>query len=431
MVLQTHSEERLSAALRKHLEGDCVTAEALYREIILFSPDLPQAKNYLGFLLQQSNRLDEARELLTSAIALDDSHAAWHFNLGVVLARQDEVAASICAFTAAVTLNPHHYFYWTNLGAAFELSEAPARAEQCYIAATNIDPTSADAFFLLSALCVKQSRFLEARKFNCCGLISDPDECQSIAVLGQAYCELGRVEEAIVLLETWLKAKPDDPVATHLLAAYQGGETPDQCSRAYVELTFDEFAAGFEHTLSRLKYAGPQLVMDYLSGYTLAGLSVLDLGCGTGLVGAVLKSSARSLEGVDLSQSMLRQAAEKRIYNQLHQADITEFLQASCDPYDFIVCMDTFIYLGKLDEIIALIYKRLKAGGQLLFSTEKLLSAYPRDFQLNITGRYSHHQDYILRLLAKVGFVIEKISDVMIRIESGFPIEGQFVCVSK
>lgn len=431
MTVQTNSEEILSAALRKHLEGDCVTAEAMYREIILFSPDLPQVKNYLGFLLQQSNRLDEARELLTSAIALDDGHAAWHFNLGVVLARQDEVAGSICAFTGAVTLNPHHYFYWTNLGAAFELSGEIERAEQCYIAATNIDPNCADAFFLLSALCVKQSRFIEARQFNCCGLVADPEQCQSLAVLGQAYCELGRFEEAIALLEAWLKGKPDDPVATHLLAAYRGTVTPDQCSREYVKLTFDEFAASFEHTLNRLKYVGPQLMADYLAGSTLAGLSVLDLGCGTGLVGAVLKSSASSLEGVDLSSSMLLQAAEKQIYNQLHQADIKEFLRDCCDSYDFIACMDTFIYLGSLDEIIALMYKRLKVGGQLVFSTEKLLAAYPRDFQLNITGRYSHYQDYILVLLAKVGFAVEKISDVVIRIESGFPIEGQFVCVSK
>src|ERR1035437_256064 len=171
---QERSKTLFSAALRKHPDGDLVAAEALYREIILADPIEPQAKHYLGFLLQQTDRLTEAFEQLTSAIALDDRHAEWHFNLGIVLSRQGLVTAAIDAFSCAVAIDPDKYFYWTNLGASFELNQEWIRAEQCYKAATNIDPNCPDAFYLLSALCLKLERFPEARYFNYSGIIAAP-----------------------------------------------------------------------------------------------------------------------------------------------------------------------------------------------------------------------------------------------------------------
>ena len=81
---ENNNNAQLYAALRKHLDGDLGLAEKLYREIILADPDGAHVKQYLGFLLQQSDRLPEAVEQLTAAIALDDSHAEWYFNLGIV-----------------------------------------------------------------------------------------------------------------------------------------------------------------------------------------------------------------------------------------------------------------------------------------------------------------------------------------------------------
>lgn len=438
MVEQDHTKKLFSIAFRKHLDGDLVAAETLYREIILTDPGDPQAKHYLGFLLQQTDRLHDAFEQLTAAIALDNRHAEWHFNLGIVLSRQGLVTAAIDAFSRAIAINPEQYFFWTNLGASFELNQELARAEECYKAATNLDPNCPDAFYLLSALCLKQERFQEARHFNYCRIIAAPADSKSKIALGQAYYELGRIDDALILFESWLAEEPDNPVATHLLTAYRGQQAPEQCTNQYIELTFNGFANSFENTLGRLNYCGPQLVQDYLAtlNFPAASLSVLDLGCGTGLVGEVLKPYACVMVGVDLSQSMLDQAVAKQLYHQLHKSDITDFLLASHllaphDQYDLITCMDTFIYLGRLDEIFALIYKKLKTGGIFVFSTEKLAGDYDLAYQLNISGRYSHHHDYLTKILDKTGFKIAKICDVAIRKESGCPIEGQFVCVSR
>jgi predicted TPR repeat methyltransferase len=433
MTEQMQNSELISAALRKHLDGDLKSAEKLYREILIAAPGEAQAKHYLGYLLQQTDRLQEAYELLSEAIALDDRHAEWHFNLGIVLLRQGLVRAAIEAFSRAIAIDPDKYFYWTNLGAALESNREWARAEQCYKTAITIDSHCPDAFYLLSALCQSLDRFQEARHFNYCGIVVAPADSNSRIMRGQAYYELGRLDDAIALFKNWLKDEPGNPVAMHLLAAYSEKQMPEQCSRQYIEQTFDAFANSFENVLIRLKYCGPQLVQNYLASLNLpaTSLRVLDLGCGTGLVGEKTIPYARLLVGVDLSQSMLDQSSEKQIYHQLHQSDISEFLSATEDQYDLITCMDTFIYAGRLEEILELIYQKLKPGGKLLFSTEKLLGAYEHSYKLNISGRYSHHQDYLTAVLNKTGFKIQQINDVAIRTESGCPIEGQFVCVCR
>jgi len=433
MVEQNHNNSLFSSALRKHLDGDLPEAERLYRNILVASPDEAQTKHYLGYLLQQTGRLQEAFEQLTGAIALDGTHAEWHFNLGIVLLKQNQATAAIDAFCSAIKLDLRKYFYHTNLGAAFELNREWARAEQCYKAAIDIDPRCPDAFYLLSALCLKLERFDEARHFNYRGIVVAPAGSTSKIVLGQAYYELGQTDDAIALFENWLKDEPDNPVATHMLTAYRGTQIPQQCSREYVEQTFDAFANSFDNVLGRLKYSGPQLVEEYLATLDLpaSSLDALDLGCGTGLIGEKLKPFARLLVGVDLSPVMLERSGARQLYHQLHQSDIADYLQATGDQYDFISCMDTFTYVGRLEQILKLIHQRLKPGGRLLFSTEKLLGTREHSYRLNISGRYSHHPDYLTDVLSKTGFGILRMQDVTIRTESGYPLEGQFICASR
>lgn len=423
-------EQRLATALGKHRDGELVAAEALYREILSQHPQHAPAHHYLGFLLLQTGRFADAAAQLKCAIGLDASRAEWHFNLGIAHFRLGELDASIDAYSAAIEIDPGRYFYWTNLGTVLEQQGQAARAEQCYLAATSIDPDCPDAYYLLSSLCLGQRRYPEARRYNDLGIIAAPSQGHSLIVIAQAYHGLGRVDEAISLFERRLADAPDDAVAAHLLLAYRGQNAPERCARSYVEQTFDGFAHSFDVILGRIGYSAPQWAQDYLAGLPVddASLNALDLGCGTGLVGMRLARHVRSMTGVDLSAAMLEQAAQKQCYDRLCRADIAEFLATSAERYELIVCMDTFIYIGRLDELIALIHARLDAGGRFLFSTEKLEEPAAEGFRLNISGRYSHHQDYLTRLLALSGFEIEQRCDADIRNESGCPVRGQFYC---
>ena len=417
--------EDFSGAMHQHLHGNLQAAEILYRKHLALQPNDPQGQHYLGFLLQQTGHLTESTEHLSLAIALDGRHSAWHFNLGITYYKQGYAYPAIAAFMQAVALESGQYFYWTNLGCAFELNREWIRAEQSYQAAIALNADCADAYYLLSALCLKQQRFKEARHYNYNGIISEPEDKKSRIIRAQAYYELGRHNEALAILENWLSTEPDHPVAAHLLDAYLGKQQAPHCSRQYIERTFEEFANSFDSILTRLEYSGPDLVKTHLATLKKADgrLSILDLGCGTGLIGEVLNPYAKKLTGVDLSAAMLAKAAEKQRYHQLHHADISDFLNSTDTQYDLITCMDTFIYTGKLDILFKLIAQRLKTSGQLLFSTEKLTGT--RDYQLNISGRYSHHSDYLSRVLNDAGLRISEITEIIIRNESGCPIAGQ------
>jgi predicted TPR repeat methyltransferase len=128
---------------------------------------------------------------------------------------------------------------------------------------------------------------------------------------------------------------------------------------------------------------------------------------------------------------MLNQAATKQIYHQLHKADITAYLASTDEQFDLITCMDTLIYLGQLNEIFDLMHHRLKPDGMLIFSTEKLAVANELGYKLNISGRYSHHPDYLVSLLTTAGFQIDNMRDIPIRTEAGCQIDGQFICASR
>lgn len=89
---------------------------------------------------------------------------------------------------------------------------------------------------------------------------------------------------------------------------------------------------------------------------------VLDVGCGTGAVGRVLRDGGvTALDGIDISQEMLDQAAKKlakngsAVYSKLIQADLTETIAIDSDSYAGIVSAGTFTHghLGPecLDEL--------------------------------------------------------------------------------
>ncbi|OHX14251.1 hypothetical protein BI347_12625 [Chromobacterium sphagni] len=421
---------RLQLAQRLHLEGRAAEAEHAYRELLDDGMAGTAARHWLGFLLQQQDRLEEAQLLLASAIAQDASHPEWHFNLGMAHARLGQAAAAISAMQTAAELDPGQYFYWTNLGAQLAQDGQAVRAEAAYRQAAALNPACADAFYLLATLLLGQQRYPEARQCNAQGVLTEPAGRMSLIAVGQALCDLGRHGEAQALAQSWLEREPSNPVAAHLLIAFGKGEAPTVCSRDYVAYTFDAAAPAFDLALQRLRYRGPQLVADWLmaEGCQPASLEALDLGCGTGLVGSVLAPYARTLTGVDLSEGMLRQADGKRLYQQLHHADICDFLASGAASYQLICCMDTLIYLGDMRRFFALAAARLGPDGALLFSTERLDEG--SGYLLGRSGRYRHHPDYIRAELWAAGLRIRQFAEVKIREEAGCPIAGHFVCAA-
>jgi predicted TPR repeat methyltransferase len=124
-------------------------------------------------------------------------------------------------------------------------------------------------------------------------------------------------------IERVLALDPADMEFAHLRDALNGtrvARPPD----AFVEGFFDRFAEQFDERLvGELRYTGPEAARALLAPHLAGGLGLaLDLGCGTGLSGAILREATARLVGVDLSSGMLAKARERGLYDELVHAEI-------------------------------------------------------------------------------------------------------------
>jgi predicted TPR repeat methyltransferase len=218
-----------------------------------------------------------------------------------------------------------------------------------------------------------------------------------------------------------------------MLSACTGRDTPPRASDGYVQQSFDSFAASFESKLAKLAYRAPALVSAMLDDAGLdqsRSLDVLDAGCGTGLCGPLIAPYARRLTGVDLSGGMLSQAREKNIYDELLQAELTEYLRGRTDAFDVIVSADTLVYFGGLEDVAAAAAGALRPGGLFIFTVEHGAGESAPDHRLQTSGRYAHARPYVERLLGSCGFAVD-IGQAELRLESGVPVEGLVVRARK
>ncbi len=120
---------------------------------------------------------------------------------------------------------------------------------------------------------------------------------------------------------------------------------------------------------NRLKFAhfpalNQAILCEQASGPT--ALRILDVGCGPGNLAFFCKVPAECrLFGVDLWPSQLRQAAEKDAYEGLFQVNLVDGLPFASESFDIIVCNEILMYLPKVTEMLAELYRVLAPGGKL------------------------------------------------------------------
>jgi predicted TPR repeat methyltransferase len=275
---------------------------------------------------------------------------------------------------------------------------------------------------------------LQARDFDAAesslrrALEVQPNLSDAYELLGKLLYRDGRSDEVAALYRNWLHNDPANPVAAHLVAATGGASAPGRASDAFITSLYRRAAPQFDATAESLGYRAPQLLHENVS--TVLGADwrrgrVLDLGCGTGLCGELLRVHAGSLTGVDLSDAMLGKAAERGCYDQLVRAEITEFLRSHTRDFDLVTAADVFCYFGDLAPAFAAVGSVLRMGGCFAFSVEALNG--PDDTAHSLLqehGRYAHALPYLQSALAGAGLEVESVHSESLRFERGEPVQG-------
>jgi predicted TPR repeat methyltransferase len=239
---------------------------------------------------------------------------------------------------------------------------------------------------------------------------------------------LGAVAEAY---KQALALQPDDLFGVRLKLALLGVEaTPDQPPSRYVEGLFDDYADRFDTALvGKLGYSVPGKLADLVA--PLAPFeNTVDLGCGTGLFGAEIRSRTRRLEGFDLSANMLAKAEAKGLYDHLGQSDLSLASEASGlfsealpkHRADLVSAADVLMYLGSLDTVFPLVVDLLGATALFAFSVED--AGEGDGFVLRESLRYAHSENLVRRQLSRHGLKLLDMCRTIIRMDAGKPVNG-------
>ena len=427
-------DEAISIAIQLQQNEQWMAADDIYRRVLDVSPDYPDALHYSGVLAHQRGRSAEAVALIEKSLELDPDRADWYSNLGIVLRDRLDLDGAIEAFRRAIAIDPHHANAHNNLGVVLRAKGEAAEAEAAYRNAIRISPEHSDAYTNLGILLNGQKRTHEAVICFCKVITFRPKHPEARRLLALAHCTLGDVDKAVAVFEEWLKEEPGHPIAVHMLAACSGRDVPSRASDAFIEKTFDTFAASFDSKLAKLSYRAPALVAGMLARSAIEArkrYDVLDAGCGTGLCGPLVAPYARRLVGVDLSERMLVQARARNVYDDLIKGELTAHLRTSRGAFDVIVSADTLVYFGPLQDVFAAAAEALRPGGRLIFTVEELSGAGSDDgYVLSPHGRYGHRRQYVERVLADVDLVTE-IEAAELRLEAGDPVRGLVVRATK
>jgi predicted TPR repeat methyltransferase len=242
----------------------------------------------------------------------------------------------------------------------------------------------------------------------------------------------GKLDEAALVTSTLLSLAPGDPIYTYYDARARGQTPPHQPAELNRAL-FDSTAQVFDQQLvSKLRYRLPHLTAQkILKKYPHRQLRLLDLGCGTGLLGAQLGKISGRLEGVDVSPKMLDQAKRLGLYDSLEVGDLHKTLSdTSAASYDIVAALEVFVYIGDLSEAIPASFKVLVPGGYLVFSCEIGADDGPDLYLDPLTERYVHKRGAVEALCRASGFVIETELAVL-RYQKGKPVQGFVVWARK
>jgi predicted TPR repeat methyltransferase len=425
------SKYLIKKASLAHREGRLAEAEKVYLEILKDRPGLGAVLNALGTVFMDQAQMDKAERTLEKATRLRPPYYPAYYNLAWLKQLKNDHRGAISDYRIILEKQPDFGKAWNNLGTAYRETGDLDKALSCFSKAVEFSPEMPEAWNNLGVAQDEFNMIQNAAKSYKKAIAIRPDYTSAHFNLGISLQKLGRFKEAEDHYKTVLNIKPDDESARFMLQSLGTQETPDAAPPEYIRRVFDGCAGTFEKTLVEgLGYKTPQLLFDLVRPYLSTEMTVLDLGCGTGLGSQFYRPFAKRLIGVDISSKMLEKAAEKKIYDRLEVFDILQDWKFP-QKFDLIYSSDVFVYFGNLDPIIRSATSCLNYGGIIAFSVERLDDNNGIGQRLFPCGRYAHSRAYIQGILSRHTFRLIEETEADIRKESGDQVKGLLIVAKK
>jgi len=414
----------LSLALRH--TGRIEASVQAARRACALAPRQLAAWNALGLAAFEAGLTEEALAAFDAGLLLVPGQGALALQRAHCLRRLGRNQDALSAYTQALQVDPQRLDAWRGLARVQSMLGQLDAALLSRERALQLAPDDREILFEHATALLSAGRVAQSVQHLQTLLRGDAGDARLWDWLGRARLKQGDLGAARSAFERAQAHDPDDPTIAHFHASLSGA-LPETVEVDYIRRLFDDFADHFDRALvDHLGYAAPERIARLLQTHQAdAANRVLDLGCGTGLVGEKLARSGRCIDGIDLSPRMLALARERGTYRVLHEDEMTAFLRAASGRWELIVAADVFIYVAALLPVFAAVFDRLEPGGAFAFSIE--LSPGGVTDLPPVTGRYRHASARTCSELEQVGFVCVAQEPIVLRLESGQPVAGELL----
>jgi len=402
------------------------------QETLRIMPKHARALGQLGHIYLGKEDYPKAVDYFQRSLHIRQDYINIHFGLGQAFFKLQKFEKAITAFQEVLNLNEKYLNVNYFIATAHLYLNQRKEALQYYLRQLEIEP-DAQSYYNVGVILMDQERHKEAIDYFNQAIHANPNAAENYINLGAIYLKMNQVQQALTCYEKALTLRPDDQEIQHIVAALSSGkEKPAAAPKEYLKRLFNQYAPYYDKHLNEcLAYKIPQEILNTLQKETdlnqTKKLNILDLGCGTGLCGQLLKPYAKHLIGVDLAEKMLETAKEKNTYDELVCEDIHTVMEKYSN-FNLIVAADVFTYVGNLSVIFEKAYAALAPHGLFIFTVEKT-SSYP--YTLQPTIRYAHNKKYLEELMERYHFSLVKCDNIILRKQQKLSVEGYLVLLKK
>ncbi|MDF1484980.1 methyltransferase domain-containing protein [Ramlibacter sp. H39-3-26] len=421
--------QRLFSIRDQIARGELPAAAQALNEAQKVSPGDPRLFILGTLMAEKSGNAKGAQEIARRAVAAAPRWSVAVIELALLLARQNQFKEALEQAHRAVDLAPNDPNMLMHGVDIAHRAQHPEQALQWLRRADALVPGNLRIQHLIAQDLAATGQRAQALDALTALHEAHPENADILLDATKAAISLQKKRVSQTLARRLVALAPDNEEYKFWQQIAQG-KTPATQIAGDVTALFDQFAEKFDQHLVRgLQYQMPRVIAERIKvRYPGLKLNVLDLGCGTGLLGVCLGRIDGALVGVDLSMKMIEQAARHGVYDRFHNVNLLDALQATPDSlYEVITAADVFIYVGDLSQAIPNACRILVPGGRLMFSCEAATDD-EADYVLHADNmRYAHKASHVQALCKAAGFDDVLIEATDLRLEKGQPVKGFIV----
>lgn len=148
--------------------------------------------------------------------------------------------------------------------------------------------------------------------------------------------------------------------------------------------------------------------LEYIQTRTgIAGMNILDVGCGAGILSEALAEEGGRITGIDISEQAIF-AAKRHIQTSELSIDYVcataeQYAEQSSEEFDIIACMELLEHVPDPPSLLDACAQMLKPNGHLFLSTVNrtpkswLFGIVGAEYVLNVLPRGTHHHRKFIR----------------------------------